>query len=432
MILCNFLKKGREVVKPKIAILTIKNSYKYGGVSTCTRQVYKFCEQYFNPTVFVLNFDKDISTSLKSFKFSSGVKKSNYFGMNCVEVGARWAFWEPGHYAYNLKSWEKELANYDYFFMNSGHGIAAYPLVQLNKKFAMWIASGYLDDKIERVKNMSWPRYIVDKLASPYMKKIEKEILHKADFIWTTSKYTKRDVEKILGDKRDKLVVCNFPVDVKEASVTKNRNNIIAVGRFSDPRKNVEMLLRVFDKLYQKDSGLKLIVVGSKPTDKVLSKFNKFSSFKNVTFTGSISREEMEQYYQKSSLMLLTSYQEGLGIVGLEAMSYGIPVVATDCGGTADYVVNGKNGYLVKINDDKEMVNRSLEVLSSKEIHKKMSEYSFEFVKDNFSENKIHSIFKVGLCSVYPELKDFFEQVDISKSLKISKPIKEPYESISN
>ena len=48
--------------KPKIAILTIKNSYKYGGVLTCVRKLYKFCEKHFDPTVFVLSFDKDIST----------------------------------------------------------------------------------------------------------------------------------------------------------------------------------------------------------------------------------------------------------------------------------------------------------------------------------------------------------------------------------
>ena len=37
--------------------------------------------------------------------------------------------------------------------------------------------------------------------------------------------------------------------------------------------------------------------------------------------------------------MLITSYQEGLGIVGLEALSYGIPVISTNCGGPGDYVI---------------------------------------------------------------------------------------------
>ncbi len=46
--------------------------------------------------------------------------------------------------------------------------------------------------------------------------------------------------------------------------------------------------------------------------------------------------------------MLITSHQEGLGIIGLEAMSYGIPIVATDCGGTRDYVDNDLTGYFSK------------------------------------------------------------------------------------
>ena len=88
--------------KPKIAILTIRNSYKYGGIFTCLKQVYKFCEKYFDPTVFYLSFDKNISANLKSFKFASGIKNADFEGMKSIEIGSRWAFWEPGHYVYTL------------------------------------------------------------------------------------------------------------------------------------------------------------------------------------------------------------------------------------------------------------------------------------------------------------------------------------------
>ena len=43
--------------KPKIAILTIRNSYKFGGVLTSVKKLYEFCENYFDPTVFYLSFD---------------------------------------------------------------------------------------------------------------------------------------------------------------------------------------------------------------------------------------------------------------------------------------------------------------------------------------------------------------------------------------
>ena len=52
--------------KPKIALLTIRNTYNYGGVLSCLKVAYQFCEKYFDPTVFFLGFDKEISTSIKN------------------------------------------------------------------------------------------------------------------------------------------------------------------------------------------------------------------------------------------------------------------------------------------------------------------------------------------------------------------------------
>ena len=84
--------------------------------------------------------------------------------------------------------------------------------------------------------------------------------------------------------------------------------------------------------------------------------------------------------------MLITSYQEGLGIIGLEALSYGLPVVATDCGGTAEYVIDDYTGYLVKINDDEAMAQKTLQLLSDEKLYVKMSADAYKFVEQNFSE----------------------------------------------
>lgn len=401
--------------REKIAILTIKNSYEFGGVFTCLQKVYKFCEQYFEPTVFCLSFDKDISTSIKSLKFSSIVKEENYCGMNYVNIGARWAFWEPGHYTFTLSSWQKLLSEYKYFFVVSGNCMAAYPLVLLNKNFSMWIASPYQDDRTQRVDGLKGFRKILYRLAHKRVIDIEKNILNRANFIWALSKYTFDRFDNILQQSKDNMVVCNYPIDIKKDIKNKDflerkliNKNIIAVGRFSDPRKNIAMLLRAFERIYKVMPEAKLYIVGSRPEDNFLAKLPSISGFENITFTGNVSDQELDKLYANSSLMLLTSYQEGLGIVGLEAFSYGIPVVSTDCGGPKDFIINGQNGYLININDDLEMANKAIEILSDKELLTKMSKFSKKFVEDNFSDKKIFSLFAYGLSQVYPELKDKF------------------------
>ncbi len=410
-------------MKPKIAILTIKNSYKFGGVFSKLKHVYNFCEKYFEPTIFALNFDPKVSTSLKNLKFSSEIKKEKYEGMNYVYVGARWAFWEPGHYVYTLSYWKKVLKGYDYFVVVSGNCIPAYPLIQLRKNFAMWIASDYLADREQRLKGLSVFRKIINSFASKKVLKIEKEILQKADFIWALSKYTKKQFEQILGVQRDDMIICNCPLDTQNISCkgkcgifNEQRKSIIAVGRFSDPRKNIQMLLRVFDKLYSCIPELKLYVVGKQPTEKILSQFKNQKSFKNIIFTGQVSAEKLDELYGLSLLMLIPSYQEGLGIIGLESFAHGVPVVATDCGGPSDFIVQGQNGYLVKVDDDDDMVDKALRILQSNDLQNKMSMFAQKFVQDNFSVKKFESILTVGLMRVYPELKDLFNDFNMDCS----------------
>jgi glycosyltransferase involved in cell wall biosynthesis len=400
--------------KPKIAILSLRNSYNYGGVLSSLKVVYEFCETYFEPTVFFLGFDPEISTSLKTLKFASSVKPLTYFGMNCYEIGARWAFWEPGHYVHTLPHWRKLLQGYDYFFVVSGTCIAAHPLVQLNKKFTMWIGTPYNEDRTERVKQLTGFRRFLDTCARKPMNHIEKKILKKSSFTWTISSYAKDKFETIIQQKKNNLVLCGYPIDCENVpGINPHKEKIIlAVGRYSDPRKNIDMLLRVFAKIHEKIPSIKLYIVGKKPCNEKLFSFFDLPYFKNVIFTGQVGSSDLTNLYRVASLLLITSYQEGLGIVGLESLLHGTPVIATNCGGTQDYVIDDQTGYLVQVNDDQAMIDLSLKVLLSTDLHHHLSINGRKLIEEKFSTKKIHALFKHGLTTTYPELASWFEEQD--------------------
>ncbi len=396
--------------KPKIAIITIKNNYSFGGVLSYLREVYKFLGKYFDPTVFYLSFDSKISANLKTFNFKNDIRETDYLGMRVIEIGSKWAFWEPGHYKYSLNLWQKVLQDYDYFILVSGSNIAAYPLVKLNKKFLAIVSAAYQDDRAQRADQLPMIRKFIDFFSQFKMKKIEKEIFQKSSYLLPISKDTKKRINQIIGHNRDNLAICGFPMGVKvNGKFLSENKNIIAVGRFSDPRKNFDMLMQAFNNIYEKDNSIKLYIVGSKPEQKQIIKFSNQSFYKNIIFTGNLNENELSQFYEIADLILITSYQEGLGLIGLEAMSYGIPVVATNCGGPKDFVIDGKNGFLVNINDYKNMAEKALYILSSNDIYKDFSKYASSFVKDNYSKNKFESILINGFITVYPELKDLFE-----------------------
>lgn len=396
--------------KEKIAILTL-HPYNYGGILSSLKIVYQFCEKYFEPTVFFLGFDREISANLKSFQFSSKVLKKDYFGMNCVEIGSRFAFWEPGHYRYTLKDWTQQLDSFKYFFVTAGTCISAHPLVLLNKKFPMWVASSYEEDKKHRINELSRFRFILDRLGAIFVRKIEKKILKRATFTWALSKYTQDNFENLLGTLPNNMTICGYPMDVKDNinyNLNSKKKSIIAVGRFDDPRKNISMLLSVFDKIYSQVSNVNLYVVGPKPSTERLQPFVHLKGFQGIVFTGLVSSKELDNLYKKAHLMLITSKQEGLGIIGLEAQSYAIPVISTNCGGPRDYILDGKNGYLVDDNAVEEMVYKAVKILTNEELAKDLSYGACEFIRQQCSYDKIYSIFKKGLIYTYPELCDYF------------------------
>lgn len=397
--------------KPKIAIVSIKNSYQHGGVLATLKIVYNFCQQYFDPTVFTLGFDKSISAHIRPPKFTSQNRAMTYCDMPCVEVGARWAFWEPGHYAFTKKQWEAALADYDYVFVVSATPIAAHPLVLLNKKFLLWASTSYRADRTERVKQMTGIRKFINQRAEKKMEAIEQSVLQKASAILPLSSYSQKEFQSILGAHQRSMETCGYPMQLPEMVTGKPfHKTIIAVGRYSDPRKNIAMLMRTFGTLSHMLPGVRMMIVGQVPSMDVVGPFVHESWYGNIIFTGPTNQQELHELYRNASLMLITSYQEGFGIAGLEAMAHGIPIVSTDCGGVSDYVLDGMTGYLVPIDDDRAMAFKACTLLTDYNRQRAFADAGRALVRNYFSHDYVHGQFKKGLAKVYPELQKVFER----------------------
>lgn len=405
--------------KPKIAIISIRNTYSFGGVFATLKVVHDFCNQYFEPTVFFLSFDPKNSAHVRPFKFSSSTQSSIYHGMNCVEIGARWAFWEPGHYEFTAASWQEALRGFNYFFVVSATPIAGHPLALLNKKFIVWLSTSYEEDRQERVKKLTGSQWLLNKLANHSMEIIEKLVLTKASYVLALSKYSLNQFKKRVPAVITKTAICGYPVETTNTPIISKHEplSLLAVGRFTDPRKNIEMLLRVFSQISKKIANITLYVVGQPPEPEILYDFTGQPGFENIVFTGQVSKHDLILFYQKAHLMLITSYQEGFGISGLEGLLYGMPIIATDCGGVKDYVINNETGFIVPINDDKAMVEKALELLTNPTLRNKFALTGQQLVHTLFSQQKIYSTFKHALNTTYPELTALLSQQPDSISL---------------
>ncbi|MBN2016786.1 MAG: glycosyltransferase [Candidatus Cloacimonetes bacterium] len=166
-----------------------------------------------------------------------------------------------------------------------------------------------------------------------------------------------------------KFEVINNGIDIKKFNVEINKEDkrkefgfiptdfvIGLFGRFV-PAKAHEVLLQSLQKLITKYPNIKVLFVGSGPTeDQIKEIVREFGLENHVIFAG--FRNDIPELYQILDLFILPSEREGFPITLLEAMTSGIPVIATDVGGNSDIIKDGRNGFIIEPNNVEALTQR--------------------------------------------------------------------------
>ncbi len=150
---------------------------------------------------------------------------------------------------------------------------------------------------------------------------------------------------------------------------------ILCVGRLDDPRKNVELLLEAFAVMPAQLGRVRLLTAGSgKPPAAYWERARRLGLQDRVIHVHRPTTEELVALYQGATAFCLTSDEEGLGIVILEAMACGIPVVATRCGGPDGIIQEGRDGYLCSLTDASEIGNKLAQLCSDRALNLRMGQ----------------------------------------------------------
>ena len=203
----------------------------------------------------------------------------------------------------------------------------------------------------------------------------------------TTDLY--EDYKKFLkNNNHTKVVVIpNMLTYIPENKATLKNKNIIAVYRL-DAGKRINEIIDLFEELNDKDATLTIIGDG-KEMDSLKRQVSSIKNGKNIKFTGFLNRKQIEEYMLDSSLFLMMSISEGLPMVLLEAMSYGIPCVAYELpSGIRDIISNNKNGYIIKNRDKNKYLNKCKKILNDYNLRKRMSLNAIE-TANKFSKDEV-------------------------------------------
>ncbi len=156
------------------------------------------------------------------------------------------------------------------------------------------------------------------------------------------------------------------------------------------PRKGYKYLISAYKKIIQKIDNIKLVIAGSGPSGLFLDKLIKNLKLeKKVMLLG--QRDDIENLMQAADLFVLPSLKEAFGLVILEAMQNGLPVVASEVGGIPEIINNDNQGLLVKPANKNELVKAILKLLEHNELRKKIKQNGLlrwqEFSADKMARN---------------------------------------------
>lgn len=155
---------------------------------------------------------------------------------------------------------------------------------------------------------------------------------------------------------------------------------MISTGRLA-PEKNWKILLQAAAKVYRDHPDLRVVLIGEGPEKEALRDLAaELGLVDRVTFTGELRFDEVVTYLKAADLFGFASVTETQGLVTMEAMAAGLPVVAVDASGTRDIVDNGEQGFLVP-NDADALAASMKQLVDSPEKMRRFSIQAMEKAK---------------------------------------------------
>jgi len=201
-----------------------------------------------------------------------------------------------------------------------------------------------------------------------------------------------------------KIEVIPFGVDTdffRPLDVHKDEEifQILSVGYLIE-RKGFEYLIRAMPQVLKEHENARLNIVGSGPLESKLNELiNELDLDDEVEILKNVSDDELLMIYNSADLFVLPSIvdsqgnTEGLGVVLLEAMSCGLPVMGSDVGGISDIIVNGETGLLFNEKDSEKIAEKIKFVIENKPQMEKIAENGTKEVKTNFSWERIAGLY---------------------------------------
>ncbi|OYQ62553.1 glycoside hydrolase [Pseudanabaena sp. SR411] len=287
----------------------------------------------------------------------------------------------------------------NYPLIHTNYWLSAWAGLELQKTSGIQLVHTY--HSLGAVKYQSLVE--IPQVASTRLR-VEREILERANCVVATSPQEQETLRSLVSTRGQiEIIPCgtdtdNFRLTSKAHARTQlklgtHEKVILYVGRF-DERKGIETLVRAFALLKEKDlQNLKLIIVGGSSANmpdgderkRIENIVNDLGLTDYTLFAGRIGHDILPLYYTAADVCVIPSYYEPFGLVAIEAMACGVPVVASNVGGLKFTIIPEETGLLVEPKDIEAFANGIHRILFDDLWVRKMRKQASANVNQRFS-----------------------------------------------
>ena len=360
------------------------------------------------------------------FAFKGGIQVYSNFLLQAIQN-----LYQEANYSVFLKHDKSYLSKNEYLPNTNFHFAGKIPLSLRTPLFAAQLIANGIWQKPDLIitthLNFTVAAYLLKRLTGiPYItiahgveawnitNPTKQKALQYADKIFAVSNYTRKRLlrEQDLEPSKVALLPNTFDCDrftikpksnylLKKYGLKEQQKIILTVARLSktEQYKGYDTIINALPKIKQKIPNIHYVLVGN-GDDKIRIKqlIEKLNLKDNITLTGFIPDEELPSYYNLCDVFAMPSKGEGFGIVYLEAMACGKPVLAGNQDGAVDAICNGKLGALVNPDCSEEIATTLIQILQGnypnpliyqpEALRNKVIEiFGFESFKNTLSKN---------------------------------------------
>jgi glycosyltransferase involved in cell wall biosynthesis len=221
--------------------------------------------------------------------------------------------------------------------------------------------------------------------------RMEIAFIKKSKHLITHAQNHALELEQLFGINHSRFQIIphgvNLPVATPVKTVKVGPVQVLFVGRL-EYRKGIDVLLAAIPLVLKINPDVQFNIIGADTGNGYQNRFIADTDpaiLQKVTFSGKVDNEQLQQVYRDCDIFVAPSRYESFGLIFIEAMSYGKPVIGCDAGGMPEIITDNYNGLFALTGDAQSLADKLTQLIGNNNLRNELGSNALKTVQDKFT-----------------------------------------------